>query len=457
MRVRAVVLSFTVSTTIRHMRRCSHAALDLVSDSRTPRTCPARSHSFLVTMAAVVESCPAYLISLASDFKFDERVTAFLWQAPPLGLGLEDIHDFESAATNEAQWDSLIKMIPNLPDLEVTRQAGRCRRAWKAVCEAKIQKSEQKKRSSEAVDMDQILDDDELAALRNQFWMRYKLKFPPHIEPADIVVSRLVREVRKRLLTVREVGWVRTLTHQVHSDSKKQRVGDSKIFVETAGASIDPPSPQSADAYLLNLRVLCIAYARAGALPLHDAPEQETFDSDSTDFVECPLDVTMRYWLRAEERAGRVPVSSRLGWLKQRDEAERMRWVEVFRNSNLPLGKVIATVFNQRESCWDPESARPTSNLQASPVGPSPAATAASASSGSQKTNRELATRQAFGHQLALALRSGQEYCDAWQSSGKCNKKNTCKFFHGCAVVMPNGKACNNRGHGAKDHNKASK
>ena len=114
-------------------------------------------------------AAPAFITSLAADFKLHELVVAFLWEAPPKGLGLEDIHDFESAATSETQWDSIVKLVPELPELEATRQAGRCRRAWKAVCEAKLAKAEQRKRNSETVDMDQILDDDELRSLKNAY------------------------------------------------------------------------------------------------------------------------------------------------------------------------------------------------------------------------------------------------------------------------------------------------
>ena len=64
----------------------------------------------------------------------------------------------------------------------------------------------------------------------DQFWTRYKVSYPPHLEPADAGVSRLSREITKKLLIVRDVNKWRTMLHQVHARrndaAARRRCGD---------------------------------------------------------------------------------------------------------------------------------------------------------------------------------------------------------------------------------------
>ena len=56
-----------------------------------------------------------------------------------------------------------------------------------------------------------VLDDIEA---RHWNWDRYKMTWPPEIAPADVLISRIVRELEKCTLSVQMVLKVRTQAHQ---------------------------------------------------------------------------------------------------------------------------------------------------------------------------------------------------------------------------------------------------
>ena len=69
-----------------------------------------------------------------------------------------------------------------------------------------------------------------------------------------------------------------------------------------------------------------LAYAIAGAAPLagvSDPSKERTLGSNSTEFVEVPLDVVLARWFRAKRFAASVPVKHRLAWLQVIDTDER--------------------------------------------------------------------------------------------------------------------------------------
>ena len=98
------------------------------------------------------------------------------------------------------------------------------------------------------------------------------------------------------------------------------------------------PSPTMVQGLLNNLHTLMIAYARAGCIPLPTAPTiPETADSDATLYVECPLEVVLRYFWRCANRVVRMPGDKAFHWLRSRDADERAAWVDLYR-TGLPLG-----------------------------------------------------------------------------------------------------------------------
>ena len=49
-------------------------------------------------------------------------------------------------------------------------------------------------------DLDSLLEESELRDAKQAFWRRYRLRFPAEVHPGDAVVSRVSRELSKRML-----------------------------------------------------------------------------------------------------------------------------------------------------------------------------------------------------------------------------------------------------------------
>ena len=171
-------------------------------------------------------------------------------------------------------------------------------------------------------DLDSMLDEGELRNAKQTFWRRYKVRFPPELHPADATVSRVSRELDKRMLCVYQ---------------KKRKLGDG-LFAEEAEDEF--PAVQDVDSYLDRLYSLMLAYAIAGS---------------AAQFVIAPLDVMMSNYFRAKRTAQQIPHSRRMVWLAARDAEERAEWVSRYRESTLTLGQVFAA----RDAHWITSSAAP--------------------------------------------------------------------------------------------------
>ena len=138
--------------------------------------------------------------------------------------------------------------------------------------------------------MDTLLPQPDLDDLDNRFWSRYKVRYPAWVKPGDLLVSRLSREIGKRLLTVQDVWKTRTLLHQKRSKQKKTVVGEVTLMMGEA----EEPDPVTHDlgTYLQLLFTLMLGYALAGDQP-HPSPPTtpELRSSVSTTYVLVPLDV----------------------------------------------------------------------------------------------------------------------------------------------------------------------
>lgn len=178
-----------------------------------------------------------------------------------------------------------------------------------------------------ATDLDSMLAESELRDTKAAFWKRYHLKFPAEVHPADATLSRVAREMSKRMLCVFNVWKVRSLQFQLHTTNRKRKLGDN-LYTEDleeedamAGTSAVAPPPGT----------------------------DEGLGADTTKFVEVPLDVVLAYFYRAKRTAGQLPHGKRLSWLQRRDAEERAEWVSRFRESHDTLGHVIKETMVARD------------------------------------------------------------------------------------------------------------
>ena len=100
------------------------------------------------------------------------------------------------------------------------------------------------------------------------------------MSPADTVVSRIVRELDKRTLGVREVFKVRTQAQQQRGMRKRTKLANG---IEMLSAEAEEQEVRhTTQNYLAGLHTLLIAYSKAGSKPRADAPESEPKTMDST-------------------------------------------------------------------------------------------------------------------------------------------------------------------------------
>ena len=276
---------------------------------------------------------PAQLFTeLAKNFKLHDAVRDAL-----INSQIENLEEFRFLFDQETKVDLWIQKL-SLGD-ERALQGARLRRAWYAV-RLYYQQAEQDRSKVALSDLDSMLEETELRDAKTAFWRRYRQRYPADLHPADATLSRVTREITKRMLCVFDVWKVKALQFQLHTTNRKRKVGDNLFTEEQAE---DDSTPQSWDLYLDKLHTLMVAYAMAGtaALPTPANPEPPTdaaLGADSTKYVAIPLDVVMAYFFRAKRASAVLPTSKRLEWLQARDTEERAEWVSRFRETTLPLG-----------------------------------------------------------------------------------------------------------------------
>ena len=91
-------------------------------------------------------------------------------------------------------------------------------------------------------DLDDLLDETALRDMKLQFWRRYKTRFPPELYRSDATLSRVTRELNKRMLCVFSVWKVKSLQFQLVSASKKRKLGEN-LFTEDQESCLGTGSP----------------------------------------------------------------------------------------------------------------------------------------------------------------------------------------------------------------------
>ena len=376
------------------------------------------------------------LKSLGTQFSLDDRVVQGLIQAKIAHI--EEFRYFFDGEDKIGPWVTKL----NLGE-EAGIQGARLRRAWAAVRLFYTQ-AEQDRSKIPVADLDAMLGDNELRDAKLAFWRRYKTRYPPELHPSDATVSRVARELDKRMLCVYNVWKVKTLQFQLHTSQKKRKLGDG-LFTE----EVDDPEPliQDAEAYLDRLHSLMLAYAIVGATAMPGAPTpgaENSLGADSTRFVLAPLDILMAYYLRAKRTSQQLPPAKRLAWLQARDAEERAEWVAKYRESTLTLGQVVKEVFNMRDAHWIPAShvVLPDAALKVlSPTGSDkPPALGPSSFALGKSVN---------GKKVAKIMKDGTKLCAGFQQ-GQCKTKPPCtNGAHKCGVVLRAERVCGAPSHGA--------
>ncbi len=241
--------------------------------------------------------------------------------------------------------------------------------------------------------------------------------------PSDALLPRCSRELQRRLLTVRDVWKVQTLSRELKADKRTTDLSAGIALVQEVVAPIEK-GERTLTRYLELLWTLMLAYAKAGCKLRPDAPtDGEPFGSSSVMYVGVPLDVLMAYHRRAQSFAMKLPPSQALSILTARDEAERKTWVDAFRGSKATLGEVIASTFDKRAGVWI--------------VAPEIDAASSSTKRSSPSPRRAAKPRDV-------------DFCTKWNAGG-CTPGDVCPhgLKHRCNITRSNGDPCNLKNHRA--------
>ena len=167
----------------------------------------------------------AALNVLALNFSLSDKVVEEL-----LKVGVRNLEEFRFLFEDEAKVGAFVAKL-GLGD-EATIQTARLRRAWTAT-RVYFSQVEQDRSKVALADLDSLLEESELRDAKQAFWRRYRLRFPAEVHPSDAVVSRVSRELSKRMLCLFNVWKVRSLQFQLGASQKKRRLGDG-LFTEEA-------------------------------------------------------------------------------------------------------------------------------------------------------------------------------------------------------------------------------
>ena len=363
--------------------------------------------------------------ALADQFGFDKRISDII-----IDCGVTDLETFSWLFTKPDEVGPLL--CDPIKDLDKPMaQVAKVRRAW-AACVAYVKSRETARTRSAADDLDDVLPAPELLDIKNAFFRRYRMTYPPEMLPSDRLVSRLVREVQKRSLSMKDILTVFTLFQQKTSAPKRQKVGDNLY----TGLDLEENTRRARtwSDYLDALHIYCVALAMAGCAPMEPAPSApETLGESSTDYVQVPLDLVMRYWFRCKRTVQHTLEPQRYLQLVSLDEAERAQWVARFCQGTESLGKVIDQVYKERDAHWSVVQ-RP---VPTEPSMPPPL------------TLRPNASSSRSSQKFAGELRDGTVICPDFQTGSCANQsaKGCGRGEHRCGVYMRSGRVCGSRSH----------
>ena len=407
----------------------------------------------VLTVAALgkpkVGDCDKLFTELGTAFRWDEKVTAAFKATKADSLNeFRALFGRDKAAAHAA----ISEFVAKIPDLENRMvMTARVNLAWEATLDASnSQESAAMKRQLLGDDHEALLPIEDRRSMRDMFWARYKLRFLAHIDASDYLVSSVRKQIDSRTLCLQVIMKVKSLAHQMKAERKRTRLthpsgGDQMLELVEREHEAQLDETEDVATYLDKLETYAIALARAGCMVIEPAPvSTETFDAESVHYVQCPLDITMKYHARAKSFAKASGCS--LSVLQARDEAERQLWVEKFRETNFSLGKIILDVYVQRQGCWIHEPAK---------LKREPSDTGSRGSGAAAPVVPPAQVEQGKRTGWARKLMNGELLCQEWNDGG-CSKPCPRNEKHACChIVKSNGRACGMSNHRARDCKKA--
>jgi len=377
--------------------------------------------------------------ALAVEFDIDKILTSYLVDVKQA----KDLTDLAMMFTKTDEVGAVVAASP-LKEDDRSIQTARLRRAWVQV--SKVASDACSVASTADSDtLDDPLPAKDLDMVRVIFWQRYRVKFPASIQPSDALLSRIIKEVKSRRLSLRPLSKVSSLT------AARSGVKDIKILegvtVKIPNAQIEDISVATIWVFLQQLRTLMLAYSIAGTIQKQGVTKPEEHLSNSADYYDVPLDIAMGYFFKTEERAmaayAAAPTEA-LSWVIVRDEQERARWVEAMRNSASTLGEAIQQTMREREAMW--------CTLPAPPIVPRPPPAPPRAPAppphprGTKRPHQQQQQQATEVRKVLKATTTGVQLCAAWNDN-KCSEPCAQGLRHACNRECKRNRACGMTNH----------
>ena len=241
-------------------------------------------------------------------------------------VGVTTLSEFRYIVSKDEELEGLF-ITPIQDKLENKRlQLARLRHCWNATCAAEAQRVSAGDTAPLQLDEEELLPSAQLTSIRELFWARYKLVFPPEFTPSDRLLTKAKRALTKRSLEVVDLWQVRSIANQRMATTKRRRLAPG-LYYGGDPDEVDSEVAMNWHSYLVQLRLYLLALAMAGAKKLEPQPsDAETATTDSCAYVEVPFDVITKYLCRAESWAMRTTEQYRLSLLASLDRAERAEW-----------------------------------------------------------------------------------------------------------------------------------
>ena len=205
---------------------------------------------------------------LAERFKLEDAVRDRIIDA-----GVTSLSEFRYFAETDAE---LLQAFYAPVEQSLTNKAlqkVRLRQAWSAVIQAERTREDRGSHLTVSLDEEDALPSNQLAAIRDLFWQRYRQSTPPEATPSDKWLTRCQRALTKRSLDVINVMDVRSVLNQRTAGSgRKRKVGDNLYYSDKADED-DFEIDSSWFSYLLQLRLYLLALAMVGASAVEPAPQ----------------------------------------------------------------------------------------------------------------------------------------------------------------------------------------
>ena len=135
---------------------------------------------------------------------------------------INNFEEFRFLFSDRAQVEAFVPKVKMGEDHLI--QTARLRRAWAAM-NLYFTQAEQDRSTVVTSDLDSLLDESELRDSKQAFWRRYRQRFPPEVHPSDSTISRVSREMSKRMLCIYSVWKVKTLQAPVPHQPKEEEAG----------------------------------------------------------------------------------------------------------------------------------------------------------------------------------------------------------------------------------------